>query len=108
MLNAIEKPATAVLTHLPTLTSQQQGGIYQAFNGYTESYNLEREAKLLPWRISEAYKHDSKVKELLGNEDEAMKFIGSIVYWSTTQRIAVILDAKAYITEQEKITQPLN
>ncbi len=81
---------------LPKLTDKQKNAFFCAYNGYIPAPKIEQEISMLAWNISESYQYDSQVRELIGSEEEAIKFIEEIKKWSKAQKLAVIYMSRSY------------
>jgi hypothetical protein len=81
---------------LPELTDNEKTAFYCAYNGYMPHPELEVEISQLHWNISEGYQYDEQIRDLLGDEELAIKFIERIQSWQITEKMAVIYMARAY------------
>lgn len=96
-LNAMsEEYALVMEDNKPELNKNQWTALYCVYNGYAPSEDAYREARLLPWHISEGYQYDEQVRDLLGTEEQAIEFIEQTKHWSISQQLSAIYYAKAF------------
>lgn len=80
----------------PDLTDNQWNALYCVYNGYMPSEDAQREARLLPWHVSEGYQYDAQVTKLLGTDEEAVAFIEDLKTWSLTKQLSAIFHVKEF------------
>lgn len=96
-INAMaDEYAIIVEENKPELTEGQWNALYSLYNGYAPSEDAKREARLLSWHISEGYQYDQSVKEFLGTEEEAVRFLEEVKSWSLTKQLSAIYHAKKF------------
>ncbi|EGR0592935.1 TPA: hypothetical protein P7L42_003373 [Vibrio cholerae] len=96
-LNAMADEYTLIMQeNKPELTQEQWNALYSVYNGYMPSEDAQREARLLSWHVSEGYQYDQTVRELLGTEQDAVRFIEEIKSWTLTKQLSAIYHAKKF------------
>lgn len=80
----------------PELTDNEWNVFYCAYNGYMQSQDQAREARLLSWHISEGYQYDEQIRQFISSEEAAVELIERVKSWSLSQQLAVIYKAKSF------------
>ncbi|MBB1438389.1 hypothetical protein [Shewanella sp. SG41-4] len=96
-LNAMSEQFNILIEeNTPFFRPEQWTVFYCAYNGLISHPDIREEAKQLHWNISEGYQYDGQIRELLGDEQQALAFIEVIKLMSLSERIAIIYKAKSY------------
>ena len=83
----------------PELSDSEWNVFYSIYNGYMPSRNAKEEARMLWWHVSEGYQYDETVREFLGDEDSAEKFIDRVRDWPISVQLSVIYTAQEFWTK---------
>jgi hypothetical protein len=94
--NMAEQFSLMINDNTPELTENEWNAFYCSQNGYMPHPEVQEEAKMLSWHISEGYQYDEQVRGFIGTEEQAIALIERIKSWSLSQRLAVIYKAKAF------------
>jgi hypothetical protein len=80
---------------LPELSENEKLAFAMAYNGRIPHQDIEQEAKMLHFNISEGWQYDEQIQALFSKE-QALDFIERVRAWSLSEKIAVIHISKAY------------
>lgn len=88
----------------PDLCEAKKIAFAMAYNGYMPSNDINQEAKVLHWHVSEGYENDTQIKNTLDSAGIVLnEFVEEIKGWSLSQKISVICTAKAFFRNNTQI-----
>lgn len=91
-----------IAASMPELEEPERLAIVQCYNGYMKPERTLDQIAGLEFTISEGYKYDDNVKELIRSEQAFQALLEKVRSWSTGERIAVIDMTERYWGEQRQ------
>lgn len=80
---------------LPELSENERLAFAMAYNGRVQHQDIEQEAKMLHFNISEGWQYNEQIQTLF-TQEQALEFIDRVRNWSLSEKISVIHKSKEY------------